>query len=110
MSQKNKTGAVKWNVIQKVLFTEKSYEAQTDDKKPSVYYFQVRRDATKTEIKREVEAAFDLKKGDLRSVRTLIRPGKFKRRGRQRGGYTPERKKAVVTLAAGKNIESLQRS
>jgi large subunit ribosomal protein L23 len=99
-----------WNLIHKVLFTEKSYEGQDDEgKRPSVYYFQVDMLATKPELKKAVTEAFGLAPQDILSVRTLIRPGKFKRRGRNRGGYTPDRKKAVVTLRPGKTIAALSR-
>jgi large subunit ribosomal protein L23 len=97
------------HIIQKAIFTEKSFEAQEGVKKPSIYFFQVEKKATKPEIKRAVTLAFDLEAGDIMSVRTLIRPGKFRRRGRQRGGYTPDRKKAIVTLRPGKIIDALQR-
>jgi ribosomal protein L23 len=98
-----------WHIIRKVLFTEKSYEAQEDDTKPSVYHFQVLRPSRKPEIKKAVCQAFGLEPADILSVRTMIIPGKFKRRGRAKGGYTSERKKAIVTLKAGKIIEALQR-
>lgn len=99
-----------WNMVHKILFTEKSYEAQEDDTtKPAVYYFQVDMLATKPELKKAITEAFSLGPKDIISLRTLIRPGKFKRRGRGKGGYTAERKKAIVTLRPGRSIESLSR-
>jgi large subunit ribosomal protein L23 len=97
------------HIIQKVFFTEKSVEAQDPDKK-SVYWFQVDKKAAKPQIREAVKAAFNLKDEDIVSVRTLIRPGKVRKR-RNRGpiGRTAERKKAVVTIRAGKTIEDLQR-
>ncbi|MDR2339062.1 MAG: 50S ribosomal protein L23 [Deltaproteobacteria bacterium] len=98
------------HVIQRAIFTEKSYVSQEDEQgKPSLYFFQVDKKAHKPDILKAVCTAFGLSKEDILSVRTHIRPGKFKRRGRGKGGYTPERKKAIVTLRAGKAIDSLQR-
>jgi ribosomal protein L23 len=97
-------------IIQKAIFTEKSYVSQEEDQtKPSIYFFQVYKKATKPDIKRAVCLAFNLEPDDIDCVRTLIRPGKFKRRGRGKGGYTPERKKAIVKLKPGKIIHALQR-
>ena len=98
------------HIIQKVIFTEKSYENPDEARsKPAVYCFQVEKTACKPEIKRAVCLAFKLKDEDVVSVNTLIRPGKFRRRGRNRGGWAPDRKKAIVTLAPGKTIEELKR-
>ena len=98
------------HIIQRVLFTEKSYEAQEDDpQKPSIYVFQVDKKSTKPEIRRAVGLAFGLEPRDIISVNTMITHGKFRRFGRRRGGFSPARKKAIVTLAPGRVIEALQR-
>jgi ribosomal protein L23 len=99
----------KWNVIQKLLLTERSFEGRDDEQKPSVYYFQVDMLATKPMIAKLISDAYKIAPSDILSVRTHIRPGKFKRRGRNRGGYTAERKKAIVTLKPGKVIAALSR-
>ena len=63
--------------------------------------FLVDRDANKIEIKRAVEAIFNVK---VDSVRTLRVHGKPKRMGRY-AGYRPDWKKAIVTLKKGQTIE-----
>jgi large subunit ribosomal protein L23 len=63
--------------------------------------FAVDPEARKEEIKDAIEAIFKVK---VRSVNTLVKPGKKKRQGLT-SGRTPSIKKAVVTLAAGDKIE-----
>ena len=58
------------------------------------YAFYVKKDANKTEIKAAVEKIFGVK---VASVNTVTCKGKLKRMGRH-AGYTPDRKKAIVTL------------
>ena len=77
-------------VILRPLLTEKSY-ATIQDKK---YTFVVAKDANKTEIKLEVERRFNVQ---VEKVNTANCHGKLKRMGRTQG-YTPDYKKAVVTL------------
>ena len=77
-------------VILRPLLTEKSY-ATIQNKK---YTFVVAKDANKTEIKLEIEKRFDVQ---VEKVNTLNCHGKLKRMGRTQG-YTPDFKKAVVTL------------
>ena len=77
-------------VILRPLLTEKSY-ATIKDKK---YTFVVAKDANKTEIKLEIEKRFDVQ---VEKVNTLNCHGKLKRMCRTQG-YTPDYKKAVVTL------------
>ena len=77
-------------VILRPLLTEKSY-ATIKDKR---YTFVVAKDANKTEIKLEIEKRFDVQ---VEKVNTLNCHGKLKRMGRTQG-YTPDYKKAVVTL------------
>ena len=77
-------------VILRPLLTEKSY-ATIQDKK---YTFIVAKDANKVEIKIEVEKRFDVQ---VEKVNTINCHGKLKRMGRSQG-YTPDYKKAIVTL------------
>jgi large subunit ribosomal protein L23 len=65
------------------------------------YTFEVARGANKIEIRNAVEEIFKVR---VVKVNTLWRRGKKKRRG-QSVGYTPDRKKAIVTLAPGDSIE-----
>lgn len=64
------------------------------------YSFEVDVRATKTEIKKAVSHLFDVK---VKSVRTLIAPGKVKRRG-SKLSTAKRTKKAIVTLAADQKI------
>lgn len=66
----------------------------------NAYVFQVKRRATKPEIKKAVEKAFGVK---VDSVRIMLMPGKPKRLGRFMGRTTAW-KKAIVTLAQGQHI------
>jgi large subunit ribosomal protein L23 len=65
------------------------------------YLFEVARDANKIEIKRAVEAIFNVK---VSTIRTLRVHGKPKKVGRH-AGHRPDWKKAVVTLHKGQTIE-----
>lgn len=62
-----------------------------------VYVFKVAKDATKMEIKNEIERLYNVK---VESVNTMIVPGK-KRFLRGRIGRTSAWKKAIVKLAEG---------
>ena len=62
--------------------------------------FQVRTDATKTDIKNAVQAIFKVK---VEGVRTANFPGKFRRRGRY-AGYRRDWKKAYVKIREGEKM------
>ena len=66
--------------------------------------FQVRPDANKVEIRSAVEAVFNVKVTD---VRTINYEGKLKRMGRHQGRRSSW-KKAIVTLAKGHKIELVE--
>ena len=84
-------------IIEPVL-TEKGYDGIASKR----YSFYVKKDANKTEIKVAVEKIFGVK---VASVNTVSCKGKLKRMGRHEG-YTPDRKKAIVTLKEdSKSIE-----
>ena len=86
------------DIIIKPLLSEKSY-AGIQNKK---YYFIVKKDANKTQIKLAVEEIFGVK---VEKVNTANVSGKLKRQGRYEG-YTPDYKKAIVQLKAdSKSIE-----
>ena len=80
------------DIIIKPVLTEKAYDGIADKK----YTFYVKKDANKTQIKLAVEKIFGVK---VAKVNTVTCKGKLKRMGRNEG-YTPARKKAVVTLKA----------
>ena len=92
------------DIIIKPLLSEKSY-ATIKDKK---YTFVVAKDANKIEIANEIEKRFDVQ---VAKVNTANYHGKLKRMGRSQG-YTPDYKKAIVTLKKDskgiKFFESLQ--
>ncbi len=65
------------------------------------YVFRVRREATKTDIKRAVELMFEVK---VEGVQVVNEPGKTRRFGRLTG-RTQDWKKAYVSLAQGQTID-----
>ena len=65
------------------------------------YTFRVRREATKTDIKKAVELMFDVK---VAGVQVVNEPGKARRFGRH-AGRTQDWKKAYVSLAQGQSID-----
>lgn len=85
-----------YDVIVSPVITEKSTAVSEQNK----VMFNVRLDATKSDIKSAVEALFNVK---VKSVNTLIRLGKEKR-FRNTLGKQSDVKKAVVTLAEGQSI------
>lgn len=84
--------------------TEKSMrESELENK----YTFKVHPDATKIDVKRAIEAMFDVQ---VVSVNTMNMPGKERRRSyRYRAGKTAQWKKAIVTLAPGSSIDVIER-
>ena len=89
------------DVVIRPVVTEKSMTEMADKK----YTFVVAKNANKTEIKKAVEAIFDVK---VDKVNTLNYDGKVKRMGRTQG-RTASFKKAVVKLTeASKDIEFFQ--
>jgi large subunit ribosomal protein L23 len=85
------------DVILRPVISEKTYGLIDENK----YTFVVDPRANKTEIKQAVEAIFDVK---VVSVNTMNRAGKRKRRGLI-VGKRPDTKRAIVTVAAGDEIE-----
>ena len=85
-------------VIRRPIITERATHLQETEGK---YLFEVDRGANKIDIKRAVEALFQV---NVVKVNTAGVHGKVKRLGRF-VGRRPDWKKAVVTLAAGQTIE-----
>jgi len=86
------------DIIIKPIITERSMENIALKK----YTFKVTKTANKFEIAKAVEEVFGVK---VSKVNTMIVKGRFKRQGKTQG-YTPDWKKAIVTLAEGsKGIE-----
>ena len=86
------------SIIRKVLITEKGTVLREVQHQ---YFFEVARDANKIEIKRAVEAIFNVK---VDSVQTMQMQGKTKRQGRWVGRRN-DWKKAIVKLKPDQKIE-----
>lgn len=78
--------------------TEKSSQGLQEHNQ---YAFRVRRDATRTDVRRAVELMFEVK---VQEVQVLNAHGKQRRFG-GRTGRTQDWKKAYVRLAAGQSID-----
>lgn len=89
-----------YDVILQPVLSEKAYAQFAE----GTYTFWVHASANKTEIANAVEAAFKVKVVRVNTQNTL---GKDKRLGRFTG-KRPDRKKAIVTVAAGQKIEALE--
>ena len=94
------TAAEYYKIILHPVLTEKSTGEQ---ERLNAYRFEVAAGANRVEIAEAVENLFDV---EVASVRTMIRPGKFRRRG-MRMFQQPPRKIAVVALKEGDKIELL---
>lgn len=84
-------------LIKKPLISEKNAAHAEDE---GVYAFEVQLDATKPEIQKAVEKAFNVK---VDSVRTMICRGKYFRK-QIKLGAPKTWKKALVKLKAGEKI------
>lgn len=89
-----------YDILVRPLLTEKSGTA-TALPRPQ-YTFIVALDSNKVQIRRAVEAAFDVKVTDVRTIRML---GKRKRLRTRKLGRRATWKKAIVTLAEGQKID-----
>jgi large subunit ribosomal protein L23 len=88
------------DVIRRPLVTEKTTVIR---ERAPIVVFEVAMDATKIDVKRAVQALFGAK---VRSVRTEIMHGKFKRQGRF-AGQRSDWKKAWVRLRDGEKVPEL---
>lgn len=87
-------------VIIRPVVSEKSYVLSANDK----YTFRVHPDAHKTQIRQAVEALFDVKVVEVRTVTVRSKP---KRRG-YTAGRTRSWKKAIVQVRPGDTIPVFQ--
>lgn len=85
------------DIVKGMIRTEKGAVLMTQNK----YLFMVDKHANKIEVKRSIE---DIYKVKVDSVNTVMMRGKAKR-VRYAMGYTPDWKKAVVTLKEGNKID-----
>jgi large subunit ribosomal protein L23 len=89
-----------FDVIQKPVLSEKAIAGVSS----SVYSFFVHPKASRTQVKDAVEKVFNV---NVQKVNIQVVQGKEKRLGRFLG-RTPQRKKAIVTLASGQRIQQLE--
>ena len=85
------------DIIIAPVITEKSMASRQNN----IYVFKVDKTASKDEIKKAIEEAFNVK---VKSVNTLNTKSKRKRVGKY-AGRTKTYKKAIVTLADGSTID-----
>jgi large subunit ribosomal protein L23 len=86
-------------VLRRPVISEKTYSLMNRN----VYVFVVDRRATKIDVRRAVEQAFDVR---VDNVNTLIRKGKSTRNRRTNvAGRRPDTKRAFVTLHPGDKID-----
>jgi len=90
-----------YRLLGQPVITEKSYQATGANNQ---YTFRVDRSASRPQIKEAVEAVFDVK---VEKVQMINLPGKAKRRG-QHEGRRPGYRKAVVRLAEGYSLETME--
>jgi large subunit ribosomal protein L23 len=88
------------DIVRRPLITEKGTDLTG---KQNAYTFLVAPTANKAEVKQAIESLFKVKVLD---VRTMVRSGKLKGRGRMKRRM-PDWKRAVVTLKAGDSVEFL---
>lgn len=90
-------------IIRRPVVTEKSMRSSEEQR---TYTFEVNPSANKVEIRRAIEALFDV---SVTNVNTMRVAGKTRRRSYRHGiGRTAERKKALVTLAPGQTIDVVE--
>jgi large subunit ribosomal protein L23 len=86
-----------YQVIKRPVITEKGLTLKEKDR---TLCFEVHEDASKQQIQEAVEQLFKVK---VQHVRTMIVPGKMRRRGKY-SGYRSDWKKAYVTLRGGEKM------
>jgi large subunit ribosomal protein L23 len=86
-----------YRVIKRPVITEKGLTLKENER---TLCFEVDQNASKTEIQEAVEQLFKVK---VQHVRTMVVPGKMRRRGKY-SGYRSDWKKAYVTLRDGEKM------
>lgn len=91
------------SIIRQPVISEKS---MSDGETRGRYHFRVDPKANKVEIRRAIQALFNVR---VQSVNTMMVKGKARRRSyRHRVGQTAAWKKAIVQLAPGERIEVIE--
>ncbi|MDW8129212.1 MAG: 50S ribosomal protein L23 [Bryobacterales bacterium] len=86
-----------YDILRRPLITEKALTKKENER---TLCFEVPVEANKSQIRAAVEKIFKVRVED---VRTVVVPGKLRRRGRF-AGYRPEWKKAYVKLEPGQKM------
>jgi large subunit ribosomal protein L23 len=86
-----------YRVIKRPVITEKGLSLKEDER---TLCFEVDNKSSKKQIQEAVEQLFKVK---VQHVRTMIVPGKMRRRGKY-SGYRADWKKAYVTLREGEKM------
>ena len=89
------------NIASRVLVAPLITEASTMAAELNKYIFKVTRDATKIQVRKAIEALYQVK---VISVKTINVGGKKRMRGRIEG-KTASYKKAIVTIKEGESID-----
>ncbi len=96
------------NDVYQVILHPQITEKSTVLREANKYAFVVKRNATKTQIRRAAEELFDLK-GDIIDVHTMQVRGKPKgKMHRYKRGRRPHWKKAIITLREGATIQAFE--
>lgn len=86
-----------FDVIKRPVITEKGLTLKENER---TLCFEVAENASKQQIQEAVEQLFKVK---VQAVRTMVVPGKMRRRGKY-SGYRSDWKKAYVTLREGEKM------
>jgi large subunit ribosomal protein L23 len=86
-----------YSVIKRPVITEKGLTLKESER---TLCFEVEESASKQQIQEAVEQLFKVK---VQAVRTMVVPGKMRRRGKY-SGYRSDWKKAYVTLREGEKM------
>ena len=98
MKRQKKQHNLPHQIVIRPIVTEKISRVQEEDN--NIYAFQVKRSASKVEIRDAIEKKFGVK---VAKINTQIMPGKWHRVGSHQG-RRPNWKKAIVTLYEGDAI------
>ncbi len=92
-------------IIAQPVLTEKALRLKDTQNQ---YVFQVAAGANKIEIKQAIEKRFSVKVKSLRVLNVKPKPRQRFTRGGRVTGFTPHRKKAIVTLQEGDKLDFLE--
>jgi large subunit ribosomal protein L23 len=92
-----------YSVIKRHISTEKANKVGEN---LNQYVFEVDGGANKIDIRNALESHYDIKNKVLKVTTSWV-SGKFKRRGRLKGGYRSDWKKAYVMLVKGVKLRGL---